>query len=236
MSCIDVVFVDNGNEDIVVLHLKNRTFWIVVTFLVISAALATRELLDTPPVGELQPSGLPRTAVVSYVYDGDSFETEKGYEVRLLSIDAPEKDAPLADEARQRLRELAGGEQIRLTYEKDKKDRYGRLLCHAYNDGKWINRVIVSEGLAVVYLFKPNLATKSELVTAQKAARQAETGIWSLPPPPPEDYYIYSRGRFRFHRPDCEHARDISPRNRVRLETRDDALDKGLSPCRACKP
>jgi len=75
-----------------------------------------------------------------------------------------------------------------------------------------------------------------ELVELQRQARQHKAGIWSLPPPPAEAFYIRSSNAFIFHRPDCKFAAGIPEKNAERIPSRDDALDRGLSPCRTCRP
>ncbi|MFQ6002764.1 MAG: Ada metal-binding domain-containing protein, partial [Candidatus Zixiibacteriota bacterium] len=39
-----------------------------------------------------------------------------------------------------------------------------------------------------------------------------------------------------FHRPNCSNVRGILEKNRRIFKSRDEALDLGYSPCRACKP
>jgi len=179
---------------------------------------------------------LPAVVKVGWVADGDTFAAEDGTEVRLLSIDAPEYGEPFSRAATNRLRELIAGREVQLEYEMEPHDRYGRLLCHVRVGGVWVNELLVREGLAIVYLTKPNISRSSELIAAQKEARQRRLGMWSLPPPPPAEYYVYSSNSFRFHRPGCPFAKRIPVRNRLRLRTRTEAFDKGLSPCRRCKP
>ncbi|HUW32971.1 MAG TPA: thermonuclease family protein [Planctomycetota bacterium] len=178
----------------------------------------------------------PTQAVGGSVADGDTFSTLDGEAVRLLGIDAPEHGELFSQQAKRRLRELVVGREVDLVYDVEKTDRYGRLLCHVHADGLWVNKALVSEGLANVYIVRPNLDKTAELVSAQKAARTRKAGIWSVPPPSPEPYYLRSKNSFRFHRPSCKLAREISPKNAVKLTNREAALDAGLSSCRTCRP
>ncbi|HBZ01076.1 MAG TPA: hypothetical protein DEO84_07125, partial [candidate division Zixibacteria bacterium] len=89
---------------------------------------------------------------------------------------------------------------------------------------------------ARVYLFRGNQPHKNELIAAQTEARRAKVGIWSIPAPSPEPYYIAPGGSFRFHRPLCPLIKNINVKKAKRFTNRDDALDRGLSPCRECKP
>ena len=179
----------------------------------------------------------PAEAFVLSVADGDTFITREGLRVRLLNIDTPERGEPFSSQAAARLAELILGRSVRLTYDVEKQDRYGRLLCHVHLGNTWVNELLVREGLALVYTVEPNFLKTDRLIPVQKAAREQKLGMWSLPPPkPPEGGYIASSKGFRFHLPGCEAARGIAARNIRRLKTRDEALNLGLSPCRSCHP
>lgn len=211
--------------------------FVLLVLCVVCAYLVLRPLLRSPSSPQQGPSHLPSQVTVRHVIDGDSFDTTERRQVRLLGIDTPEYGEPFARQARTNLEELILGKRVSLTYEADKRDRFGRLLCHVRIDDVWINRAQLREGLAMVYLMKPNTARRSELISAQNAARREKAGIWSVPPPPvTEDYYVRSVKRFHFHRPGCRSVRSMSARNKERLLSRDAALDMGLSPCRGCRP
>ncbi len=49
-----------------------------------------------------------------------------------------------------------------------------------------------------------------------------------------EGFYVFSKRGKVFHRPDCKFARKI--KNKIIVKTREEALRKGLKPCRFCKP
>ena len=217
---------------------RNNRFrlWIILVFGVAGVCFLVRRAADVPSAPPETPASIPAEAKVARVFDGDSFITSGGHGVRLIGIDAPEYGQPFSADAKARLEELVAGRRVLLGYDQEKKDRYGRLLCHVRVDGLWVNRLLVREGLACVYLVRPNVAAMSDLIAAQQAARLEKIGIWSLPVLIPEDYYIRSLKSFRFHRPGCKFARNISSRNAQRLPTRGRAFDEGLSPCRKCRP
>jgi len=204
--------------------------------LVLWQGLHTQDSRSSRRVSGRKQQNCPREAVVKSVADGDTFTTDAGQCVRLLNIDAPERGEPLSDKAAARLRGLILRQNVLLTYDTETQDRYGRLLCHVYLDSEWVNETLIEEGLAAVYLVKPNLLKASVLIAAQKTARSRKVGIWSLPPPAPEEYYVASAKGFVFHRPSCRMARSISERNLTRIGSRDVALDRGLSACRNCGP
>jgi len=48
--------------------------------------------------------------------------------------------------------------------------------------------------------------------------------------------YIASVNSEVFHQPNCRHAQRIKPKNLVRFESREKAVNSGRSPCKVCKP
>ena len=48
--------------------------------------------------------------------------------------------------------------------------------------------------------------------------------------------YIGNQNSFKFHRATCEWAAKTAPKNRVCLQTREEAISKGFVPCKVCKP
>lgn len=174
---------------------------------------------------------------VREVTDGDTIVLKDGEVVRYIGIDTPEQDHPFCREATRANREMLEGGRIRLEYDQDRLDRYGRILAYVWVDTLMLNAELIRRGLASVYLFSPNLAYRDRFIDLQRKARLKNAGIWSIPVEP-EAYYVASRRsqRFVFHRPDCRSARKIKIENLIRFETRDEALDSGYSPCRNCKP
>jgi micrococcal nuclease len=122
-------------------------------------------------------------AVVGRIVDGDTLRTEDDERIRLLNIDTPEpsEDECWADEATALLRELVPpGTAIRLVYDEEREDRYGRTLAHVYraDDGLWINLMLVAEGAAYPYVLQPNDREYVVIETAADAARTAGLGLW----------------------------------------------------------
>jgi len=117
---------------------------------------------------------------VKFVQDGDSMviccERGKGFTVRLKDIDAPERTQPFADTSRQYLQALVMGKPIRLVG--DKRDKYGRRLVDLIVDGKSVNEVMISEGMAWRWLYSKS----KKLKQLEDIAREEEKGLWSLPP------------------------------------------------------
>ena len=174
---------------------------------------------------------------VEEVTDGDTIVLRDGQTVRYIGIDTPERDDLFHREAARANQELLERGRIRLECDRDKRDRYGRLLAYVWVDTLLLNAELIRMGLASVYLFAPNLKYRDRFIALQREARERGEGIWSIPVEP-EPYYVASSRsrRFVFHRPGCESAKRINAENLIRFETREEALDSGYSPCRNCKP
>jgi len=136
--------------------------------------------------GTFSQIGSSRWVTVSKVYDGDTFITKKGEKVRLLGINTPETahggtpGQPLAHKAKRELKTSVQGETVRLEFDDEKHDNYGRLLAHVYlRDGRWINAHMIESGLAHAYTFAPNFRYSAELLAKERLARNEKRGIWN---------------------------------------------------------
>lgn len=125
------------------------------------------------------------TVRVAEVLDGDSVRLADRREVRLIGINAPERgydnrpDEPLANAARERLRELTRGQTLRLETETEPRDRYNRVLAHLFlPDGQLVQEILVREGLASSIAIPPNLRELARLRAAEAEARRAGRGLW----------------------------------------------------------
>jgi len=172
--------------------LRRVSLILICLLLVISGAQA----------GTFSVIGKSRWVSVAYIFDGDTFRTRSGERVRLLGINTPEiahnaqAEQPYAKQAKRRLTQLIQGKTVRLRLDKEKKDKYGRTLAQIYlRDGRWVNDILVAEGLAHVYTFTPNIYRADALLKTEKIARRDMRGLWKST-------------RFRIL-----NATDISPRN-----------------------
>ncbi|MCF7820872.1 MAG: thermonuclease family protein [Mariprofundaceae bacterium] len=138
--------------------------------------------------GTFSQIGTSRWVTVGKVYDGDTFKTRKGEKVRLLGINTPEvarddkPGQPLADQATNELRKLVLGKTVRLEFDAEQHDSYGRLLAHVFlRDGRWINAHMIESGLAHAYTFAPNFRHAARLLIKERQARDEKRGIWNIP-------------------------------------------------------
>ena len=173
--------------------------------------------------------------LVTKILDGDTVQLAGGERVRYIGIDTPEKGEPFSEEAKELNQKLVLGKRIEIEFDVQERDKYGRLLGYVYVDNIFVNAELVKAGLAVLYTYPPNVKHTEYFTKLQKQAREKKAGIWSeefeL-----EDYYLAVKGSKRFHRQDCNSIRDTKPNKLLEFKSRDEALDKGFSPCRRCKP
>jgi len=133
------------------------------------------------------------TAPVVRVVDGDTIRVglPSGEEpVRYIGIDTPESVKPgspvecFAKRASAYNERLVGGERVRLVYDVERRDRYGRLLAYVYRarDNRFVNARLVRRGYAVPLTIPPNVAHAEQFRALASAARRAGRGLWSSCP------------------------------------------------------
>lgn len=180
---------------------------------------------------------------VRWVDDGDTVILQDGRRVRYIGIDTPEIEhphqpaQPLSYVARAANRRLVDGWRLRLVFDREKKDRYGRTLAYVYrSDGLFVNAELVRRGLAHVLYRFPNTAHAAKLLSLQRQAMEARKGIWRLvrkdarPPRP----FVGNRRSMRFHTLDCPLGKKIGPTHRVYLRNQWTAFWQGYAPAKGC--
>jgi micrococcal nuclease len=124
---------------------------------------------------------------VERVVDGDTFvATTPGqrFRVRLIGVDTPETvkpDTPVqcfGPQASAYAKRVLTGRRVRLVYDVDRYDRYGRVLAYVYVGGAFFNLDLVRLGYAVVLTVPPDVAHTDDFLAAQRAARAARVGLW----------------------------------------------------------
>ena len=121
---------------------------------------------------------------VTRVTDGDSLEVTGGTRVRLTGIDAPEADSHecYSSEAAAQVRDLIGpGTKIRLVYDADRLDGYGRTLAYVYrvSDGLFVNLSLARDGFVRQLTVRPNTSHAEDIGRAVADAQNAERGLWA---------------------------------------------------------
>ena len=135
----------------------------------------------------------PAEATVVRVVDGDTVYVQTGsrsYDIRLLGIDTPETVDPrrpvgcYGPEASAYTKHLLTGRRVRLVYDRELHDKYGRWLAYIYLErpGRpdlFVNARLITAGYARTLSIPPNTAHAAELAGLERQAALAGRGLWS---------------------------------------------------------
>jgi micrococcal nuclease len=125
---------------------------------------------------------------VTKVTDGDTVHVEVGgrdERVRLIGIDAPEvpwyggPDECFGSEAGLYARGRLDGRSVRLEYDRERRDRFGRLLAYVYLGEELFNLTLVRLGYARSLPVPPNVTMSGRFAQAEREARASSRGLWS---------------------------------------------------------
>jgi micrococcal nuclease len=131
--------------------------------------------------------------LVTKVIDGDTIQLSNGEKVRYIGIDTPETKHPkkvveyFGEEAYNVNKGLVEGKKVRLEFDIQQRDRYGRLLAYVYyknpnlKDETFINAYLVKNGYARVATYPPNVRYQVLFLGFEKDARLMKRGLWSPP-------------------------------------------------------
>jgi micrococcal nuclease len=114
--------------------------------------------------------------VIKKVVDGDTvhlYHDDTIYKVRLIEIDAPERNQPFGKDSTDYLKRLLN--EGKVDVEISGTDRYGRKLGRLYWKGRDINREMVIAGYAWVY---DDYITDKSFYENQSKARELKKGLW----------------------------------------------------------
>ncbi len=156
--------------------------------------------IQTPPSPETQSLSPSETGffMVERVIDGDTIVLSNGEKVRFIGIDTPEisqssklyEDArrtgqdiriiqELGQEAYEFTKNLLEGKRVRLEFDVDQRDRYGRLLAYVFlEDGTFVNAKILEEGYGSIMTIPPNVKYRDRFLALQEEARGKKKGLW----------------------------------------------------------
>jgi micrococcal nuclease len=141
-------------------------------------------------MADCMPSGAGETALVTYVYDGDTLKLNDGRRLRVLGINAPEIDhgeeqtgQSLGEESRRAaLAFFKSDKTVRLFYDQQLRDRYGRTLAHIYDaQGNSLGAHLLRSGLAFHVAVPPNMSLNDCFIAQEAIARRKGLGVWGDP-------------------------------------------------------
>ena len=124
-------------------------------------------------------------ATVRRVNDGDTVELTDGRSIRYIGVNTPEIDHkhksadPFGLEARAFNAGLVEGQVVRLEFDQERQDGYGRTLAYVFlPDGSMVNERLLLAGLAYCFYKLPNTRYEQRLLAAQRRAMQDGRGMW----------------------------------------------------------
>ena len=132
----------------------------------------------------------PSTGRVVRVVDGDTIRVRLGgteERVRYIGVDTPETVKPgtpvqcFGKAASAFNARLVRARTVRLVFDAERRDRYGRLLAYVYRepDGLFVNAELVRRGYAQPLTIAPNVAHADEFRRLARTARRGERGLWA---------------------------------------------------------
>jgi micrococcal nuclease len=163
---------------------------LAIVLLAVAAAVGGSSLRDSLGLGSNgsrgEAGGGSSSAVVARVVDGDTIELRGGERVRYIGMDTPESVKPgtpvqcYAKAASHENERLVEGQRVRLRYDAEREDRYGRTLAYVYRarDGLFVNAELVRRGYARQLTIPPNVAHESLFRRLAAQARAHGRGLW----------------------------------------------------------
>jgi micrococcal nuclease len=126
--------------------------------------------------------------LVTRVVDGDTLIVQGVGRVRLIGVDTPETVDPhrpvqfFGKDASVFTHRMAQGQVVRLEFDVERKDRFGRTLAYVYlPDDTFLNAEIVKQGYGHVYTQFP-FRYLEQFQGYEREARDAGRGLWAEAP------------------------------------------------------
>lgn len=157
---------------------ENRIFWAVMGAVIVGGAIYFSSQEKGKPGSPLPlvQCPAPSKVMVTKIIDGDTIIVEGGYHIRLLGIDADERDYPCYEPAKNRLEELILNKEVKLEKDITDVDQYKRCLRYIFLDKQSIDLELVKEGLAIARFYEPDVKYKDEITSAEKTAIENKIG------------------------------------------------------------
>lgn len=123
---------------------------------------------------------------ISQRINGQMTSSQQSTRVRLMGVDTPETVRPnypvepWGPEASRFTKQFVAGGSVRLQLDKERLDKYGRLLAYVWVDERMLNEELLRAGLAEAKLtFRYSSAMKRRFGDAEAEAKDNRLGIWS---------------------------------------------------------
>ena len=152
--------------------------------LVLAALAGWQFFTEAPPAAVHEPG---TTVRVQRAVDGDTLLLDDRTRVRLLGVDTPETKKPdwpvepFGPEAHDFTSQHVEGRKVRLEFDKERHDKYGRVLAYVYLDDWFLNEELIRAGLGRAITNHPySESMKRRFRAAQREAQRERRGIWSI--------------------------------------------------------
>ena len=148
-------------------------------------------LADCESGSNRSPPSDASTVPVTKVTDGDTIHVMylgRDERVRFIGIDTPEvpwfggKAECYGVQAGLYARSRLVGKSVRLVFDVQRRDRYGRLLAYVYLGDELVNLTLVQLGYARSDPVPPDTAMARRFAAAEEGAREARRGLWKACP------------------------------------------------------
>ena len=123
--------------------------------------------------------------ICARVIDGDTIVLSNGEKVRLIGVDTPETKHPkkpveyYGKEATAFTKKMVGGRVVKLKYDVQRRNKYGRLLAYVYlMNGTFLNAEIIKQGYGHAYTRFP-FKHMEQFKQYEKEAQEAKRGLWA---------------------------------------------------------
>jgi len=207
----------------------------VLTYLLVVVLLAS-----LPSVGLAEKNAHK----VLRVIDGDTIELENGERVRYIGIDTPETKHPskpveyYGREADSANRALVERKEVRLEFDVQERDQYGRLLAYVFVGDIFVNAWLVENGYAQVMTIPPNVRYAERFLELQQKAREEGKGLWGEKGTrvgresgsDTTTVFVTKTGK-KYHSKDCRYLRY----SKIPISLKQAVLE-GYEPCKVCQP
>jgi len=176
------------------------------------------------------------------VVDGDTIVLNENETIRLIGVDTPETKDPrksvqyFGQEAYEFTKSLVEGKKVRLEFDQDRIDKYGRTLGYVYlEDGTFVNAEIIKQGYGFAYTKYP-IKYIEKFRQYEREARQNLYGLWADSSKQESasistvTVYITKTGK-KYHQGSCSSL----AKSKIPISLKE-ACDKGYEPCSRCNP
>jgi endonuclease YncB( thermonuclease family) len=172
------------------------------------------------------------------VYNGAEAKLSDGRKIEYSGISVPDKkDKPFFQECLEAHRQLVQDASIIVLVQPEAQGKkLKRIPVVAFSGTLLINAELIRQGYALAGHSDDDFRYRELFLQLQHEAYLAGRGLWAYKDTFSEAYYVGSRSRRQFHRPDCSHAKNLPFEDRVIFRTKDEALADGQVQDWGCSP